>query len=202
MPAASPSTPSPDRPKGGAMRRIGGLLVRSVLVIAFSAVLVGLGFAAGWLFFAKPESPALAALMALQGAPGEAEAAQTDAEGKAAPKKVPAPLPEEEKFVTTYFSFAEPLTTNLAGSRRYLMASVTISTQYDAAVMTNVETHKAALQSDMLAVIGTFSEADLAGREGRERLGLALRDAINARLEALEGFGGIEGVYFPSFVMQ
>lgn len=201
MPAASPSSPSPDRPRGGAMRRIAGLLIRSALFVTLAAALVGLGFAAGWLFFAKPESPALAALMALQAPPGEAETGP-EAEGKAAPKKVPAPLPEEEKFITSYYSFAEPLTTNLAGSRRYLMLSVTLSTQYDAAVMTHVETHKAALQSDMLAVIGTFSEEDLTGREGRERLGQALRDAINARLEALEGFGGIEGVYFPSFVMQ
>lgn len=202
MPSASTPTPSPDRPRGGAMRRIAGLMVRAVLLVTISGLLVGLGFAAGWLVFAKPESPALAALMALQGAAGEAEAAQADAEDKAAPKKVPAPLPEEEKFVTTYYSFPEPLTTNLAGSRRYLMLSVTVSTQYDAQVMTHVEAHKAALQSDMLAVIGTFSEADLAGREGRDRLAQALRDAINARLEALEGFGGIEGVYFPSFVMQ
>jgi flagellar FliL protein len=59
-----------------------------------------------------------------------------------------------------------------------------------------------ALRSDMLAVISGFTEAEVEGAEGRARLAAALRDAINARLEALEGFGGVEDVFFPSFVMQ
>jgi len=37
---------------------------------------------------------------------------------------------------------------------------------------------------------------------GREGLAGALRDAINAKLEALEGFGGVEEVHFTSFVLQ
>jgi flagellar FliL protein len=116
--------------------------------------------------------------------------------------RTPRPVPEAEAFVTTDYTFADTLTTNPAGSRRFLQVGVTLSTQYDAKVMTHVETHSAALRSDMLAVIGSFSEDEIAGREGREALAVALRDAINARLETLEGFGGIEGVFFPSFVLQ
>jgi flagellar FliL protein len=207
MPAspASPATPAaapppaaaaPARP--GLLRRLMGLLLRSVGLALAAAVLAGAGFAAGWLYFAQPDSPVLAALQDLKGAAEE----EHDPDAPPEPKKVPAPKPVEEKFVTSYYSFPEPLTTNLSGSRRYLMVSVALSTQYDPSVMTNVDTHKAALQSDMLAVIGAFTEEDLQGREGRDRLGAALRDAINMRLEALEGFGGVEGVYFPSFVMQ
>jgi flagellar FliL protein len=112
------------------------------------------------------------------------------------------PVPEAEAFVTSYYSFAEPLTTNLAASRRFLQIGITLSTQYDATVMTHVETHKAAIRSDMLAVAGSFTEEQIAGREGREALATALRDAINERLVALEGFGGVEGVFFTSFVLQ
>jgi flagellar FliL protein len=68
--------------------------------------------------------------------------------------------------------------------------------------MTNVETHKAAIRSDMLAVAGNFGEEQIAGREGREALATALRDVINERLVELEGFGGVEGVFFTSFVLQ
>lgn len=186
------------------MRRILGFLLKSAGLLVAAAVLAGAGFAAGWLYFGAPESPVLAALRDLQGgAPHDGTAPEGDGAADAEmPQKVPAPTPEDEKFVTSYYSFAEPLTTNLSGSRRYLMLGVALSTQYDAQVMTNVETHRAALQSDMLAVIGAFTEEELKGREGRDRLALSLRDAINARLEALEGFGGIEGVFFPSFVMQ
>ena len=56
--------------------------------------------------------------------------------------------------------------------------------------------------SDMLAVISTFTEEDLAGTEGRAKLSEALKAAINKRLEKAEGFGGVEDVFFPSFVLQ
>jgi flagellar FliL protein len=29
-----------------------------------------------------------------------------------------------------------------------------------------------------------------------------IKNAINSRLEELEGFGGVEGVYFTAFVLQ
>ena len=38
--------------------------------------------------------------------------------------------------------------------------------------------------------------------DSREALAVALRDAINMKLEALEGFGGVEEVHFTSFVLQ
>ncbi|MBA4349622.1 MAG: flagellar basal body protein FliL, partial [Rhodobacter sp.] len=37
---------------------------------------------------------------------------------------------------------------------------------------------------------------------GRKRLADALKDAVNERLKTLEGFGGVEDVFFPSFMMQ
>ena len=47
-----------------------------------------------------------------------------------------------------------------------------------------------------------FSETEIQGREGKTSLAKALQDAMNARLEVLEGFGGIESVHFTSFVLQ
>ena len=118
------------------------------------------------------------------------------------PKKVPRDLPEAPVFVTQYYEFPSPLTTNLKGSSRFLQLGVGLSTQYDGTVLTNVETHQMAIRSDILAVLSTFSEADVEGTEGRDALAVALRDAVNRRLEVLEGFGGIHSVFFPVFVMQ
>jgi flagellar FliL protein len=53
-----------------------------------------------------------------------------------------------------------------------------------------------------LNVMSEYTEEDVKGMEGRERLAAALRVAINEKLMLLEQFGGIEEVHFTSFVMQ
>ena len=196
MPAATQSPEAiidtPPRPRrAGGILRVAGLFVGAV---AFS----GAGFGAGWVYFAQSQSPMTEALRLI-----EREVAASPDETKAeGPQKAPRPKPETDSFITSYYAFDEPLTTNLAGSRRFLQVGITLSTQYDATVMQHAETHKAALRSDMLAVVGSFAEDQIAGREGREALAVALRDAINDRLQKLEGFGGVEGVFFTSFVLQ
>lgn len=184
-------------------KKKGGLLglIKTVL---FAVVLLGAGFGGGWFYFANPLSPAQDMLQLIdpeKAAPGaDAHAAEGGAEGEHA--KVPKPVPETEMFQTSYFTFPDPITSNLRDSRRFLQVEIGVSTQYDETVIKNVETHKLALQSDMLAVLATFSEEDIAGPEGRAHLSDALKEAINARLEKAEGFGGIEDVFFPSFVLQ
>ena len=86
--------------------------------------------------------------------------------------------------------------------RKMLQVGVGVSTQYDDTVMMNVESHQLALRSVILGVISDFSEDDVKGATGREKLAVALRDAINGKLEALEDFGGVEEVHFTSFVLQ
>jgi len=198
MPAAAPSskdtidiTPRPR--KGGGILRVAGLLVGG---LAFA----GAGFGGGWFYFSTLQSPVSEALRLIERDAPDAAAEQE--QDPAEPQKVPRVPPETDAFVTSYYNFEEPLTTNLFGSRRFLQVGISISTQYDATVMTHVETHEAAIRSDMLAVAGGFTEEQISGREGRAGLATALRDAINERLVTLEGFGGVEGVFFTSFVLQ
>ena len=66
----------------------------------------------------------------------------------------------------------------------------------------NVEKHQMALRSEVLGTIGTFSVAEVEGKSGRDALAKKIQDAINVKLEDLEGFGGVEGVHFTSFVLQ
>ena len=187
-------------------KKKGGGVMRLLKTLLGSAVLVGAGFGGGYFYFANPLSPAQDMLRLIdpkeEAAAAEAAAHAEEGDGEAAPKKLPKPLPEQELFVTSYYSFPDPLTSNLKDSRRFLQVQVGVSTQYDAQVITNVTTHTPALMSDMLAVISTFTEEDLAGTEGRAKLAEALKAAINKRLGKVEGFGGVEDVFFPSFVLQ
>lgn len=193
--ATADTTDTAPRRKGGILRLLG--------MILGALLLVGAGFGGGFFYFAKPLSPAedMLRLIAPEEAPAEAHAEAEGEEG-AVHKKVPKPVPEQELFVTTYFTFPDALTSNLSGSNRFLQVQVGVSTQYDPAVIANVEAHVPALTSDILAAISTFTEEQVAGTEGRKALSDAIKAAINARLEKMEGFGGIEDVFFPSFVLQ
>ena len=118
------------------------------------------------------------------------------------PQKVSKETPVNETFVTSYYTFADNFTTNLNKSKQFLQISVGVSTQYDETVIENVEKHQMALRSEVLGVMGTYSVDDIDGKVGRDKLADSIKDAINVKLEDLEGFGGVEGVHFTSFVLQ
>ena len=118
------------------------------------------------------------------------------------PQKVSKETPVNETFVTSYYTFADNFTTNLNKSKQFLQVSVGVSTQYDETVIENVEKHQMALRSEVLGVIGTYSVDVIDGKIGRDNLANSIKDAINVKLLDLEGFGGVEGVHFTSFVLQ
>ena len=118
------------------------------------------------------------------------------------PQKVSKETPVNETFVTSYYTFADNFTTNLNKSKQFLQVSVGVSTQYDETVIENVEKHQMAIRSEVLGVIGTYSVDDIDGKIGRDNLANSIKDAINVKLLDLEGFGGVEGVHFTSFVLQ
>ncbi|MEC7266909.1 MAG: flagellar basal body-associated FliL family protein, partial [Pseudomonadota bacterium] len=125
-----------------------------------------------------------------------------EGEESAGPKKMPRLSPDEPVFLTTYYEFPGNLTTNLRGSRKFIQLGIAVSTQYDDTVMANVDAHQLALRSEILTAMSAFSEEAVDGIQGRTNLSIAIRDAINTKLEQLEGFGGIEGVHFSNFVIQ
>jgi len=90
----------------------------------------------------------------------------------------------------------------LRASRKFLQVGIGVSTQYDETVVRNVETHQLALRSEVLGVISEFTEEEVEGKDGRDAMADRMRDAMNVKLEELEGFGGIEGVHFTSFILQ
>jgi flagellar FliL protein len=69
-------------------------------------------------------------------------------------------------------------------------------------VIEHVQTHQLALRSEVLGTISEFTEEEIQGKAGRDMLAVKMAEAINTKLEILEGFGGIENVHFTSFVLQ
>ena len=182
----------------------GGGLVKKLAIFGGGGLLmVGIGIAAGWLIFgnAQPD-PSEEIEEIIERKMQEREEAEEMEADNSTPSKQSKATPEEEVFETIYHEFAGTFTTNLAGSRKMLQVGIGVSTQYDDTVMVNVDSHQLALRSIILGVISDFSEEQVRGGEGRELLADALRDAINAKLEELENFGGVEDVHFTSFVLQ
>ena len=168
-------------------------------------VLLGVGLGAGAFLFMPTQTPveqveALIEKKLKQAGqlPSEDGLNEEDLE----PQKVSKETPVNETFVTSYYTFADNFTTNLSQSKQFLQISVGVSTQYDETVIENVEKHQMAMRSEVLGVIGTYSVDDIDGKVGRDKLANSIKDAINVKLEELEGFGGVEGVHFTSFVLQ
>ena len=178
-------------------------LVKKLLIFGGGGlVLIAIGLGAGWLIFSGGQpDPSEEIEEIIERKMQEREAAEAEADNST-PQKMSKDTPEEEVFETIYHEFPGTFTTNLAGSRKMLQVGVGVSTQYDDTVMMNVESHQLALRSVILGVISDFSEDDVKGAIGRDKLAAALRDAINGKLEALENFGGVEEVHFTSFVLQ
>ena len=183
--------------------KAGGGLVKKLLIFGGGGLLlITIGLGAGYLIFggAQPD-PSEEIEEIIERKMQEREAAEEEVDNST-PQKMSKDTPEEEVFETIYHEFPGTFTTNLAGSRKMLQLGVGVSTQYDDTVMMNVESHQLALRSVILGVISDFSEDDVKGATGRDKLAAALRDAINGKLEVLENFGGVEEVHFTSFVLQ
>ena len=183
--------------------KAGGGLVKKLLIFGGGGLLlIAIGLGAGFLIFGGVQpDPSEEIEEIIERKMQEREAAEEEADNST-PQKLSKETPEEEVFETIYHEFPGTFTTNLAGSRKMLQVGVGVSTQYDDTVMMNVESHQLALRSVILGVISDFSEDDVKGATGRDKLAMALRDAINGKLEALENFGGVEEVHFTSFVLQ
>ena len=183
--------------------KAGSGLVKKLLIFGGGGLLmVIIGVAAGWLIFGSSQpDPSEEIEEIIERKMQEREAAELEV-NNSTPQKQSKDTPEEEVFETIYHEFPGTFTTNLSGSRKMLQVGIGVSTQYDDTVMMNVESHQLALRSVILGVISDFTEDDVKGATGREKLAGALRDTINMKLEALENFGGVEEVHFTSFVLQ
>ena len=189
----------PKKKKSG----VGKILIFGVVGL----VMMGAGLGVGYFLFGTatntPEQIAAQIIEKNSGAGPEVAEVETEetADG-GPPEKVSKDSLKSEVFETLYYELPGSLTTNLKDSRRFLQIGVGLSTQYDEAILENVESNLPAIRAAILATLSDYGEEDVVGREARTALSDDLKATINATLEELEGFGGVEGVLLTSFVMQ
>mgnify|MGYP000264198588 FL=1 len=174
------------------------LIVAGILLLI--AITVGGTLFASGFFDADKEVGAEEAIAAL-----EAEAANQTAAAEAAaagPDKVKQDSPELTRFEQSYFQLPKALVANIANSRKVMQVTVAIMTHYDERVVENVEKHDFPLRFAMLAAMRKVTEAEVADEDFQVNLAAKLKIEMNAVLESLEDFGGIEAVYFTEFVVQ
>ena len=175
------------------------VLVLLVLVGAIGATLFLTGY-----FDQKDEQTAEAQLsqasqQAKQGGPAGSGGAGA---GAGDPQRVTKNSPEITRFEYRYHEYDRELLANLTASRKVMQVQVAFMTRYDDRVINNLKKHEFALRSVALDVMRQTTEADLEKPDFRKLLSERLRTDLNAVLEKFEDFGGIEEVYFTSFVVQ
>ena len=106
------------------------------------------------------------------------------------------------EYKTSYFTFSEEFTSNLKASDALVQISLACSTRRDGRVLMWLKKHELAIRSAMLAVLADTSETEINSVEGKEHLQKRLTATINQVLTKEEGFGGVDEVYFKSFLVQ
>lgn len=105
-------------------------------------------------------------------------------------------------YKTSYYNFSEDFTSNLKGSAQLIQVSLACSTHRDGRVIMWLKKHELAVRSAMLSVLADTPADDIETIEGKEKLTKRLTAAINQVLVKEEGFGGVDDVYFKTFLVQ
>ena len=204
-PAAAPGEEAPAKSKKPIILILVGVIA---LVVIVAGTMVGTLFITG--FFNKPP-PSADQLLAEDGhgadahgaKPADAPAAKpADGKDVSGPPKLNKKSPDSPRFEYTYHQLKKDFLSNLMSSKKVMSIQISIMTRYDDRVFENVDKHEAALRSVVLDVLRQTTDADLLKPEFRKELAVKIRDAMNSFLEKLEDFGGIEEVFFTSFVVQ
>ena len=106
------------------------------------------------------------------------------------------------EYRVAYYSFADEFTSNLKESDGLVQLSLAASTRRDGRVLRRLARHELAIRSAVLVVLADTPEPGIDTVAGKARLQKRLTAAINQVLARNEGFGGIDAVYFKTFLVQ
>ena len=106
------------------------------------------------------------------------------------------------KYRTAYFSFAEDFTSNLKDTSGLIQVSLAASTRRDGRVLMWLHEHQLAIRSRILVELADTPEEEVISSAGKVRLQKRLTDAVNEVLVEQEGFGGVDNIYFRTFIVQ
>lgn len=167
-------------------------LLRKMMPLVLG-LLVGAGGLGGALYVLKPDVFASKEHAAVQEDPD-------------APKKVlregAVPGRGAASYQASYYAIQQPFTSNLRDSTQFVQLSISLGTFYDETFVEKLKLHEMALRSAALLVIADERYEGVATIAGKEALAARLKDVLNKTLRERGEIGGIETVYFTSFVVQ
>jgi flagellar FliL protein len=141
------------------------------------------------------EDPNIPKLVPKEGSEhGDAHPAPTKPKGHA--------TPDATQYQATYYPIEQPFTSNLRDSDGFVQLGIGVSTFYDSRVIENLKKNDMPVRSAVLLTLADQDAFVITTPEGKKQLQNTLKDAINQVLTEREGFGGIDGVYFTSFIIQ
>jgi flagellar FliL protein len=192
--AAAPATEEAEgEPKKKKPILLIAVIVLSVILLIVSVVF-GTLFMSGY-FAHKSEAAAHEKVDELDKA---AEEARAMPDGPSKVKKEA----EATRFENTYLQIDKEFMTNITNSKKVMVVQIAVMTHYDARVFDNVKKHEFAIRSAILDVMRQSTEADTTKPDFRTELAAKIKVVMNEMLMKYEDFGGIEDVFFTSFVMQ
>lgn len=172
--------------------------VTKIIVWSVVGLLLVGGATAGGLYFAGMLPGFSAQEGGADGVEASKDSKKKGAKGKGDKKKAKGP----EKPIL-YQALEPPFVVNFQDQSqvRFLQISVEVSAR-DVLVMEAVKTHTPVIRSNLILLLSSQSYSDISTREGKENLRASALAEINKILVERTGQGGIEDVYFTSFVMQ
>lgn len=201
-------TPAPETEATEAPKKKKGGKLKKLVVFLLGFLIVGGGGAAGGMYAltgsvfpgahaeAVEEDPNQPQLVVREGVDDDvAEQAKVRA-------RRPNQTPDPRVFQPTYIPLEGNFTSNLSGGDAFVQIGLGVATFYDERVGERLTLHNMAIRSAVLMTLSEQDPAYITTLEGKEHLKGEIRNAINNVLTNREGFGGIDDVYFTSFVTQ
>lgn len=186
-----------DEAAGAAPKKKGGKMKKMIFFVILPLVLIGGGVGAGVVAAGKFGSHASGPKLD----PNRPKLVLK--EGETGPTDLPpGQQPNAAIYKSTYVPMDQPFTSNLRDTDGYLQLGVGVSTFYDQKVTDHLKDSDMPVRSAVLEVLAQQSAETLNTPQGKLDLRKKLKVAINNVLQQREGFGGIDDVYFTSFIIQ
>jgi len=109
---------------------------------------------------------------------------------------------DRTKYKSSYYTLEQPFTSNMRDSDGFMQLGIGVSTFYDQRVLDRMKEDEIPVRSAVLMTLANQDGFVISTPEGKKQLQKDLKDAINQVLISREGFGGIDDVYFTSFIIQ
>lgn len=105
-------------------------------------------------------------------------------------------------YQASYYNMEQSFTSNLRDSDGFAQVGLGVSTYYDQKVLDNFKANEMPIRSAILMTLSNQEAFVLETPEGKDQLRKELKTVVNKVLKSRTGFGGIDDVYFTSFIIQ